>query len=387
MADARLPGPSDVPFDVRDSGRVNAGALSRPLSPARSCGPLGWNDAADPDALACMPGDTPGSLGQGGDAASLMCTDQPAACEMEVPVVEVDLDRMRHLLYAVAYAEAADRAATHGFASSEIDLGDQARIESAARQGAARLVDDLRVAIETGPHAIAAFVEEQERRRQRARTSLKNKLDAALRAGQRWTDALGWSIKALSAMKFASTVTVKTLALFTGGAGTAVDFAYSGAKAGVDQWLSGEKGKTVQGVVVTETAENFAQELAETLNEFVADGLMTRAERNQFEGAIGNFKGDYGKLTEQIAKLEARLQKALKSGRGGGKYFAKLLEKRAKKLAKLKALPLRTVKTLAKKGVSGVAKKAAGHTLSLVFLASEVMDAWSEAREEWRASN
>jgi hypothetical protein len=293
---------------------------------------------------------------------------------------------MKRLLYTVAYAEAADAAATRGFASAEVNLGDERAIESAARAAATRLLDDLYGAMEQGPASVAAFVRDQESRREKARASLQQKLDEALRAGRRWTTTFGWTIKGLATVKFASTVTIKVLSVFTGGAGTAVDIAYSGTKAGVEAWLTGKSSDKVQGIVAEETGKNVAQEAAETLNELVASGLMTQAEKNKWDGLLGNFKGDHRKLTEQIEKLSQQIEKSLKTG-AGGKRVLKQTERHAKALAKLRSLPLQTAKALVKKNTAGLAKKAAGKTMSLVFLSGEVKDAWNQLRDEWQASN
>jgi hypothetical protein len=126
--------------------------------------------------------------------------------------------------------------------------------------------------------------------------------------------------------------------------------------------------------------------LAEEVNELVAKGIMTKAEKNQLEGLLGNYKGNAKKLGEEIEKIEARLLKAMKAQQGGRKA-ASLSAQHAKKLAKLKALRVQTARGLIGKGASGLTKKAVGHSLSLVFLANDVKDAWGELRNEWRASD
>jgi hypothetical protein len=354
-------------------------------TPGRSPGPLGRNDAADPNAQICIAADTPGPVGIGGDVGEQLCSNAMMFCEMNVPVLSVDIEKMRRILYTVAYAEAADQAATRGFGSAEISLGDQNQIEAMARHAADQLMEELVVAMEMGPESVRSFIDSQEGRKDRARASLKGKLDDAGKVGKNWVSVLGGVVKGLSGLKFGSTVTIKTLSLFTGHFGTAIDIAYSGAQEGIKQAQSGPEDKTVMGVVVDETLESGLQELAGELNELVAKGIMTQAEKNRFDGLLGNYKGNAKKLAEQIADLEARLFKAMKKQAGAKAAYPEA--QYAKKLAKLRALRIQTARSLFGKGASGLTKKAAGHTLSVVFLAEEVKEAWGEVRSEWRGSN
>jgi hypothetical protein len=359
--------------------------LTSDVTPARSPGILGLNDAANPDALVCEAGDTPGVAGTGGDAGEPACNETIMSCLVELPAIAIDLDEMRRVVYATAYAEAADLAATRGFASADVNLGEQKKIEATARNRADVLMAELHAAMQGGPTAVQSFVAEQERRKERARASLKKKLDDAIDAGRNWEKAFGWTVKSLSVLKFGSTVTVKVLSLFTGPGGTAIDFAYSGAQAGVDHLQKGSGETTLLGVVAEETGENVVQEIAGRINEFVADGIMTKAEADYFKGMLGNYKGNSAKLSEQIASLEDKLLKALKAEQG--KKAAHLAKEHARKLSRLKELRLKTARGLMGKGASGVAKKAAGKTLSLIFLADEIKDAWGQMGAEWRASD
>jgi len=359
--------------------------LTSDVAPSRSPGILGWNDAADPDSLVCEAGDTPGVAGLNGDAGEPTCNEAMMSCYVEVPVIAIDLDAMRRALYATAYAEAANLAASRGFASSEVELGDQRKIEADARNRAEKLMDQLHEAMQLGPSAVQAFIEDQERKKTQARATLQKKIDEALQAGRNWEQAFGWTVKGLSVLKFGSTVTIKVAALFTGPAGMGIDFAYSGAQAGVGHVYKGKENETLLGVVTEETAENVGQEVAGWFSELVADGIMTREEANLFKGTMGNLKGNTDKLTQQIDELEKRLVKALKAEQG--KKAAHLAKQHARKLSRLRELRLKTARTLLGKGASASARKAAGKALSFVFLAAEIKDAWGEMGAEWRASD
>lgn len=355
--------------------------------PGRSPGTLGSNDAGDPNALMCLAADTPGAVGTGGDRSMSLLPKESLSCEMPVQVIEVDLGKMRRFLYTVAYAEAANAATTRGFASAEIHTGDEMQVEAAARAGADTLMDELQQALAAGPDAVQAFVAAQDARKSRAQSSLQIKFAEAQTAGNRWVSFFGGAVKVLSAVKFASTVTIKTLSIFTGPAGTLVDWAYSGTQAGVKYLQTGKPDQTLGGVVVEETGKNVLQELADVLNESVANGLMTQAEKNKLEGLIGNYKGSANKIEEGLAKLEKQIEEALKTTKGA-KKIPGLIRRNAETLAKLKALRVNTAKAFLHNGRPlGLAKKAAGKTLSLVFLASDVKDAWNEAADEWRAAD
>jgi hypothetical protein len=364
---------------------LGTSVLTSDVTPGRSPGILGWNDAADPESLVCEAGDTPGVAGINGDRGEPTCNEAMMSCYVEVPVISVDLDAMRRALYATAYAEAANLAATRGFASSEIDLGDQRKIEADARNRADKLMDQLHEAMALGPSSVQAFVADQERKKVQARAALQKKLDEALQAGRNWEKAFGWTVKGLSVIKFGSTVTIKVAALFTGPAGMGIDFAYSGAQAGIDHVYKGKENETLLGVVTEETAENIGQEVAGWFNELVADGIMTRDEANLFKGTMANLKGNTEKLSKQIEELEERLMKALKAEQG--KKAAHLAKQHARKLSRLKELRLKTARTLLGKGASATTKKAAGKALSFVFLAAEIKDAWGDMGAEWRASD
>jgi len=355
--------------------------------PGRSAGSLGWKDAGDPDTVMCMAGDTPGPVGTGGDAGAAILSSEPMWCEAPVPVLAVDLDKMRQFLFVVAYAEETDQAATRGFASAEVNLGDQPKVEAAAHKAADKLLEQFQQTFESGTDAVRSFISALDERKARARASLDTKFAEALKVGSRWVSVFGWTVKGLSTVKFASTVTIKTLSLFTGAAGTGIDWAYSGAQAGLKEFQSDASEQNVSGVVVDETGKNFAQEIGEKFNELVAEGLMTTAEKNRIAGLIGNYKGSTKKLQEQIIELEKKIRKAMEAGKGGKKITGLTLRS-SEKLAKLRALREKTLGAVLRKGTRlGVAKKAAGKTLSLVFLAAEVKDAWKEAAEEWRNSN
>jgi hypothetical protein len=352
------------------------------MTPARTRGPMGVQDAADPQAGLCLAGGTPGPVGTGGDRASLQCSLDSASWELAIPVLSVDMGQMQRLLFAVAYAEAADRAATRRRYSAEVELGDPAQVQDAARQRVEVLMDELRHAMQRGPEALHAFVAAQEQARERARASLDGKFGEAADDRDFKTAVLGACVKLLSLAKFGSTVFIKTASISTGGAGLAIDLAYSGVQAGIEQAYVPVGDRSVLGVVGEETTGNIMEMLAEEVNQAHAEGLMTREEKNIIDGMIGNYRGNARKLAEQIKKLEAKLQRDLSSGR-----LSNLNAKRAKKIAKLQALRLKTVQGLVVRGSTGLAKRAVGRAATLYFWQDSVREAWGTMAGEWKASD
>lgn len=364
---------------------------------ARSPGPLGWNDAADPNARVCLAGDTPGPAGTGSDAGAALLFSEPRSCDLAFPALAVDLGRLTRFVYTVAYAEATDRATTRGFGSGELQHGEEARIEAEARSAADAVMEQFQESLAKGPLAVQEFIAALEDRKARARASLDNKFAEAHRARNRWVSVLGGIVKGLSVVKFAATTTIKTVS-FTlsalpkaanapAAAMTGIDIVYSAALAANRQLQSPAADKTVQGVVVEETAKNVLQELVGELNALVASGVMTRDEKNKLEGLIGNYRGNAEKLKAQIAELEKKVLKSIEAGQTG-KKTAQVSRQLEKRLASLRQLREKSLARLAQNPLrSAAVKHGAGQTLSLVFLASEVSDAYREAAEEWRASD
>lgn len=351
------------------------------VTPARSCGPLGYNDAGDPNALVCMPGDTQGPLGSGYDSADPGAAYATNSCQMEIPVLAVDLEKMRRMLYAVAYAEAADEAATRWIGSWNVDLGDQKKVEASASIRADKLTDELLTAMASGPEAVQSFIEVQEARKQRAAASLKGKLEKARQAGKDWEEVAGTAIRFCAGVKFISTVTVKTVGIFTGWVGTGIDFAYSEATDLLNP-TEAPRGVVAEGLeMLGEGGKQGLQQLAGKINELVAEGIMTETEKNKVNGWLGNYKGNAKKIKEQLDKIEKRLLRQMEKGRS----VANIRADRVRKLAKLRKLRVATTgKLLAS---AGAYKKAAGKVISIVFLAQEVNKAWEQLEKEYALSH
>ena len=343
------------------------------VTPARSGGPLGSNDAADPDAMVCVAGDTPGPLGSGWDSGDESLSTEPNSCEAEFPVIAVDMERVSKLLYAVAYAEASNNAASLGFWSSEIDLGDMQQVKTTAAMGADRLMDQLVEAMGMGPQAVQDFLADAERRKQNAASRLKAKFDEAQAAGQRSVERWGQVIRFCSNVKFISTVSVKTLGVFTGWGGAGVDIIYTAAT----DLLSIEDSKGVLAVGLEEGGE----EIVGKINELVAEkGIMTAKERNQLQGWLGNYKGNAEKIHKQLDKLENQIAQRLEKGKSASSQTTR----RLKKLKALKALRNKTAGKLVRS--AGTYKKGLGKAASLAFLAKDVSEAWDQLQTEHAAS-
>ena len=349
--------------------------LASGVTPARSCGPLGANDAADPEAMTCMYGDTPGALGIGNDSANVCISPpEPNYCEIDFPVVTIDMEKMRRILYAVAYAEAANATAKQSFWSSEVELGDPQQVKDMASKVADSLMDQLLEAMKSGPEAVQDFLTAAEKRKENSTALLKAKLDEELAAGRRSVERWGNAIKFCANVKFVSTVSVKTLGVFTGFGGAGIDIVYSAVE---DATSIGDS----KGVVAVGMQEG-GEEIVGKINELIAErGLMTQKERNQMQGWLSNYKGNAAKIHKQLDKIQSQIEQRLKKGKSAGGRQAH----RLKKLNKLKELRLKTAGKLARS--AGTYKKALGKTVSLVFLAKDVSEAWEQLEREHAAAS
>jgi hypothetical protein len=342
--------------------------------PDRSPGPLGWQDAADPDELMCRAGDTPGPVGTGQDLSSRQYEHaQPQV--LEVHALEVSIDKVERFFYTVGLAEAQDFFAKRGFGSAEVELGRHSDVEARARLTRSRLMTDFQGVLPNGSAAILAFLETQEKIKAKSTESLNRKFSDAQKAGSNQVAAWGTLIKAFAVVRFGATVTRKVIGLHpaAGLAVTAVDIVSDVAMDAVD--AANDKNGKVSAVVVTTAEKSGGQALTEKFNELVAEGFMTRNEKAEFEALFKNFRSDQAELLEKIEKIEKRLEAAAK----GSKTAHKNAKQYISKLKKLGALRQKAGKTLM--------KGAAGKVVSLVHLESDVKEAWQVLSATWAASN
>jgi hypothetical protein len=340
--------------------------------PDRSPGPLGWQDAADPDEPMCIAGDTPGPVGTGWDLSSHMSIESQAPA-IEVPVLEVCLEKVERFLYTVGLAEAQDFFAKRSFGSAEVQLGRPTDVEARARMSAGRLMIEFQQVLPLGPVAIHGFLKTQQQLKDKAVESLERKFAGASSAGGTQREILGGVVKFLSVVRFTSTVTVKVAGLFAPGAGDLVDIGNDVALAGIDAYFA--ENKKIGAVVVAQAGKSGGEWMAEQINEAVAEGFISRKEGALMEETFKKFRGDQSELLRQIEKIEKRLEAAAQ----GSKTARKAARQYVKKLDKLR--------TLRKKAFKGGMKKTAGKVLTLVFLAEDLKEAWGTMSDAWARSN
>lgn len=355
------------------STSVSGMASLPPVSP----GPTGHQDAADPNTLACLPGDTLGPAGSNGDwGEQLSCAPPPRAARLRV--MEVDLDRAERFLYSVAYMSAADAAAKPGFFESDLDYGDQAAIEATAKAETARLMYEMVAAMAQGSAAVQRFLGGQAERKDASLASLNGKLRTAGLANQRSVERWGMAIKGLAAVKFSSTVVLKVASIFAPPAGAAIDIGYDVAQEGIAH-ATKSGGDELADVVVAKALEESAKEVGEMADEFLADQLLTPREAELMKDWFKRYKGDHKQLTEKMDWLAKRLESEIKNGKRG----AKLVRKYGRTMEKLPARMSKLNSSLGK----GVGKKALGKGLSVLFVAQDVKEAWGDLVVTWNQSN
>lgn len=357
----------------------SAGAFLSSTSslPPRTPGPTGHQDAADPNMLACMPGDTPGPVGSNGDIGEqFSCALPPRTAKLRV--LEVDLDRAERFLYSVAYAHAADAAAKPGFFESDLDCGDQTAIEATAKAETARLMYEMVASMTQGSAAVQRFLGAQADRKDASLAALNGKLRQASRASQKSVERWGYAIKGLAAVRFTSTAVLKVASIFAPPAGAAIDISYDVAQEGISYATkSGSDG--LADVVVGKALEESVKEAGEMADEFLADQLLSPREAELLKDWFKRYKGDHKQLAEKMEWLAKRLEREI----GNGKRGAKLVKKYGRNMEKVTA---RLSKLNASMG-KGLGKKALGKGLSVVFVADDIRDAWGDLVVTWNQSN
>lgn len=349
-------------------------SLASSAVPDRSPGPLGWQDAADPDELMCLAGDTPGPVGTGQDRSSHQF-NQSSQQVLEVPALEVSIDKVERFFYTVGLAEAQDFYAKRGFGSAEVELGRPSDVDTRARLTRSRLMKDFQEVLPNGPAAILQFLKSQEITKTKSTDSLRRKFSDAQKAGSTQVAVFGTVVKALAVVQFGTTVARKIIGLhpLAGLGVTAIDVATDVTMDAIG--AANDKDKKVGAVVVTSAQESGVETLQEELSEAVAEGIMTRAEKAELEALFKNFRADQKELLEKIRKIEQRLEAAAKGSRTANKNAKQLVNK----MKKLGTLRMKAGKTLMKGG--------AVRFVALVHLESDVKEAWQTLSATWAASN
>ena len=335
-------------------------------------GSLGKQDAAAPNADLSLLGDTPGPIGKNRDRAQAQCYVNRNV----MTVLEVDIDETQKFLFSVAFmSEMNNQASVKGWLNKEVELGEKDKVRSAAQSQADAMMEDFYKVVQLGAAATQKFLEDKQKQKDAARTALDAKFAEALGNAESRATAFGGVVKGLAAVKFGCTAFVKITSAVTG-TGAVVDIAMETAITGIDDKSS----KDAKAVMLSKAATETGKELLETINEAVADQLLSKEERNAAQDFFKKYRNDKKKMAEKTAWLKKRLEVELAKGKRG----AKLVAKYRKRLDKI--IPAK--KVLARKTAGkALAKKTVGKVFTIAFLADDLKGAWGQFVEDWNSAD
>ena len=347
--------------EVRNMGATSTGItgrfFSQGVTPERTPGFLGINDAADPSSRMCLAGDTQGPIGTTGDKSTVESSrpEDRLTCSALV----FDFDELVRLFKHTASAIAIDnltKVQWDGLLKT-VQTGTAAEIQNQTSVLAGQFMEEFTTQTGLGGAEACAYLEQLAKRKETATESTKTKFADALANNLAQVEFAKGMVKGLSAVKFGSTVILKTAGLFTGIGGFLVDLGYEVAIKLVES-QDDAAGATVVAVVQKEVAEEIQEE-----------GTEKSAEA---------WKNHVTKLDDQLTKHQRQLKDnrlSSKKRRGVTKRYSRL-EAQGNKLAGKAS----KVGALAKRAkVIGPAGKLVG----IAFWAKNVNEAWVELVETW----
>lgn len=381
MGASRTPGP------VASHGRA---------LPARTPGPFGRNDAADPDAPMCVAGDSPGPLGFGADLAS----PEPAEPNMSLAVTLVDEGRVIGQIRRAAFLRASLEEAARGM-DAHIAAGSQGVELRAAQIRAELLVRWVRARQASGD-AVLDFCAELAQANADDFDALMDRYAGHVTRGQRRAKWIGYGGMVVSTLGFGATVTRKVVADLTGPVGWGIDLTTEAAIAGIDAAYAvtppGQAAKSPSEAQLEKLLEEVRNEMLEKVGEQALDSTLAKVER------IYELAERLGPESEKLARVEAELGGVLaklevleKAGkrRRGALRRATQSAKRLKALLQAQRAAIAPVRRAAAvagaagakplKAARWVAEHGGGKLVGVAFIAKDVTEAYQRWRRELAA--
>src|SRR5688572_4411896 len=340
--------------------------LANGVLPGRTPGTLGWLDITDPDIDRCLACDTPGPVGTGGDLAC-KASDYPHDPGVVLTTLNVSLEGTARFLFTVGWADASNQLAKMSNNGREVQLGNDAEINTRARLIADRLMAAFETTLTKGPAAVRDFLQQQELIRDRHTKALQAKFANAQVTNQQHIARLGEWVKFFARVRFVSTVGVKVISAAAGGHkyASAVDIGYDTVTSGIDAYF--EPGKEVHAVMIETAAKEVGKDLAKSANEKAANVVVGGAKQtDSIAKAVDNYRVDTDKLKERMRGIEAKIERSLEGSRTQRKL--------ENKLAKANRAMTTAQKTLGR----NVARKSLGNVGMLVFLKMDIEEAWDK---------
>jgi hypothetical protein len=188
------------------------------IAAARTPGPLGVNDYADPNVRAYI-GDTPGPVGLN-DAADPE-PHRPSHHDRGLSVILLDRARVARFLRSVAYVQATaelvhtqKRGLGLGFSATEVDLGDEPVKEKIVNSKVAGLMQQFAEACSRGSRPAIEFLHTQEKLRDRAAVVMRQVVSEAGASNRATVKVLEHWEAGLKTTEYAAGMVVTVAGLF-----------------------------------------------------------------------------------------------------------------------------------------------------------------------------
>ena len=353
--------------------------------PARTPGTLGVKDGAEPSRLLCMPGDTPGAVGVGGDTAAQLSSagglrqHNRASWPMteygdEIEIHLIEEKRIVGWMRRAAYVRAALQ-----FASEDIQRhakDDSTRVDSERDRLMAVFQLEWDQAKRTDADAVWSFCEQVRQSADEDFARLMRLYGAEGKAAQEIAARWGTAGRIVSTVHLTATVFRKLLSTIPNPIGWGIDVATDMAEAGIGAYTAADRdpGAAAAAAEIQTLAKELAKKGVEDADELadILAGLsglnLVEAEAAQIERRVATLQR---KLTRRLAKYAAN--------RAVVRDLEVLLTKTKSILIRRKAvlLPLKGMRLFARKGLGA----AAGH----MFIALDVAEAFTEWEKNMRA--
>lgn len=332
----------------------------------RTPGVLGRRDAADPNSRICLAGDTPGPAGTNSDKSDVNIPLRP---KLTLHSLDLSLTGLAEFFHSVATAVAIDKltivkggvnlpdSGTGPFMTisnaivlavapgKSVELASQNDLEKEVNKLVTDYTQQLLKVMDGG---VPVFLFSLDQRKTAAINSSKKKLDDAMAYNDEKIKRINDLLKGAIAIKFASTVFVKTASKFVP-FGTAIDLAYDVALEAT-KGMNGDPKASLVRVITEEGSKEIAEEL-----------LTEKAEK-----ATGKLFGE-GLLKEELGKLERQMMEQRLSTK------------------KLRNHPEKISRTKAALGKARSKVKWAGRGVGFMFWMNDMREAWETLQEDMGA--
>lgn len=325
------------------------GLLNPHLMPDRTPGLLGRRDAADPNSTICLAGDTPGPAGTNGDKSAV---NVPLRPKRTIHTLDLSLSGLAEFFHSVATAVAIDKLTiikggvklpdpgTGPFMTiskaivlavapgKTVETASQDELEKEVNKLVSDYTQQFLKAMDGG---VPMLLFSLEQKKIAAVNSMKKKFEDALEYNNEKIKGINDLLKGAIAIKFASTVFVKTASKFVPFGGTAIDLAYD-VSLEATKGMNGDPKASLVRVITEEGSKEVAEELlteeakkvtGKRFGEEQLKAELSKLERQMEEKLISSKKlrNHSKKISRTSGELDKVSSKVKWAGRGVGFLF------------------------------------------------------------------